>query len=60
MNFPDPVEMQRLRNSIAEGETLLRGHKKRNDPAWRGMTQRAVDNSKAKLAALLAPYTEAN
>jgi len=49
----DPVEMQKLRGSIAEGEMLLR-HGKKTDgakfsPAERGAIQRSVSSSKAKL-----------
>lgn len=56
MAFPDPVEMQRLKNSINEGETILRG--KRMDPDKRAAIQRSVDKTKAKLAALESEFAE--
>ena len=44
----DPhAEIQRQRNAIADGETLLAG---KMSPAKRGMVERGVASSKAKLA----------
>ena len=48
--FADPAEIQRLKNSIDEGETILKN--KKLDPSKRAMTERAVQHTREKLAKL--------